>query len=225
MWASIFHRILSVCSSRLGINTANDEEPLQLATSSSSPGDISQVLSRNASWTLLDLPLEIKTKIYEYAFEQAQLEIKSTTEPGVGSRATYCHGSRAVTMVSKQVRSEAQPVFIARTPCSYPRSRWFDRLLEQGRKSTSQCHSRCKRSRTEIWSTIRTVAQTTTRVISRVFLGPPIFAHRVDEQTPNSEKDHLRPGTSGSRGGSCSMGRHYCEDGRENDGRRSWRTE
>ena len=110
-------------------------------------------------------------------------------------------------------------------PCSYPRSPWFDQFLEQGRKSMSQCHSRCKRSRTETWSTIRTVAQTTTRAISRVFLGPPIFAYRVDEQTPNSEKDHLRPGTSASRGGSCSTGRHYCGDGRENDGRRTWRTE
>ena len=132
MWACSFHRILSVCSSRLGINTANDEEPLQLATSSSSPGDISQVLSRNASWTLLDLPLEIKTKIYEYAFEQAQLEIKSTTEPGVGSRATYCHGSRAVTMVSKQVRWEAQPVFIARTPVLIRDLRGLTNFLSKG---------------------------------------------------------------------------------------------
>ena len=68
--------------------------------------------------TLLTLPLEIRTRIYEHVFGEAELNVIGSagvmiegTRPGVSSGNAY----RSTLLVSKQFRNEARPILLKQT--------------------------------------------------------------------------------------------------------------
>ena len=95
----------------MATNTANaDETPSSMTTA--------------PPLTLLGLPLEVRTKIFEYLFDEARLEIvmvgHGEIENGLyvennHTRAGYVRASRSATLVSKQIREEARPIYLAQT--------------------------------------------------------------------------------------------------------------
>ena len=93
-----------------------------MATKASDSKPPSNLTATSPTRTLVSLPLEIKTRIYEFVFGEARLEIRTDRPSPAGRRpdiyhpsVVYHNGNRAVTQVSKQVRQEARPIFLART--------------------------------------------------------------------------------------------------------------
>ena len=74
--------------------------------------------SSSSSLTLLSLPGEIQNRIYKFVFEEAVLEVSERFR--FTSHAVYRQASRCTTLVSKQIRSEARPAFLAQTLIIFP---------------------------------------------------------------------------------------------------------
>lgn len=84
-----------------------------------SPPDLSPGLATpRTPPTLLTLPLEIRIRIYEYVFGEAELRViglSGVLADGTRAGVSYHNANRSALRVSKQIRIEARPGILTRT--------------------------------------------------------------------------------------------------------------
>ena len=81
-------------------------------------GSTSNITAPQPAQAFLSLPLEIRIKVYEYVFGEAELEVAGLAGPwsnGKEPSVTYENANRSATVVCKQMREEARPVLLRQT--------------------------------------------------------------------------------------------------------------